>query len=93
MKDCSKALSINPQSAKAFYRSGLALMALDRVEEALDCCTRCLSFDKDNKGIQTLFERATTVKAEKDRKENERLAQIRKKQEDERLMRIAFRVR
>ncbi|KAJ7477070.1 hypothetical protein B0H11DRAFT_1809238, partial [Mycena galericulata] len=54
LRDCSKALILNPKSSKAFYRSALALVALERADEALDCCDRCLKFDPENKGVTKL---------------------------------------
>ncbi|KAF8897182.1 40S ribosomal protein S7 [Infundibulicybe gibba] len=93
LRDCSKALGLNPQSSKAFYRSALALIALDRVEEAIDCCLRCLEFDHDNNGVKDLLERANKSKAQKDKRENERLERIRKENEAKQLLLAAFRVR
>ncbi|KAJ3967732.1 40S ribosomal protein S7 [Lentinula raphanica] len=77
LRDCSKALSLNPKSSKAYYRSALALIALERLSEAIDCCTRCLDYDKDNKGVQGVLERATKLKEAKDKKEFERQEKIR----------------
>ncbi|KAF8192425.1 40S ribosomal protein S7 [Pholiota molesta] len=48
LRDCSKALSINPKSSKAYYRSATALVNLGRYDEAEDCCARCLSYDPNN---------------------------------------------
>ncbi|KAG6833609.1 hypothetical protein H0H87_004236 [Tephrocybe sp. NHM501043] len=93
LRDCSTALTLNAQSSKALYRSASALMALDRVDEALDCCDRCLIFDTDNKGVLQLRDRATKSKAEKEKREKERAERIRKEQEAKRLMDIAFRER
>lgn len=92
LRDCSKALSINPRSAKAFYRSAVALLSLERAEEAIDCCDRCLDFDPKNQGVQTTRDRALSKKREKDKKEGERLERIRKEQEAKRLLNIAFQV-
>ncbi|KAG6918228.1 hypothetical protein DXG01_015821 [Tephrocybe rancida] len=93
LRDCSAALTLNAQSAKALYRSATALMALDRVEEALDCCDRCLTFDSGNNGVLQLRERATKVKSEKDRREKEKAERLRKEQEAKQAMSIAFRER
>ncbi|KAG6840808.1 hypothetical protein C0991_004163 [Blastosporella zonata] len=93
LRDCSTALTINARSSKALYRSASALMALDRTEEALDCCDRCLAFDADNKGVLQLRERATKAKAEKEKREKEKAERLRKEQEAQRLMAIAFRER
>ncbi|KAM6495667.1 40S ribosomal protein S7 [Amanita muscaria] len=48
LRDCSGALTINTRSSKAYFRSALALLALERVEEALDCCDRS-KMEKDEK--------------------------------------------
>jgi len=93
LRDCSKALSLNPRSSKAFYRSALALMALERVEEALDCCSRCLNFDPDNKGVLALRDRVVKVKSEKERKEEEKKERLRKEEAAKLQMKIAFRER
>jgi tetratricopeptide (TPR) repeat protein len=92
LRDCSKALSINPKSSKAFYRSSLALLALERVDEALDCCNRCLEFDKDNRSVLGVRGRAIKAKAEKERKEQERSQRILKEKEYKRRLNVAFQV-
>ncbi|TFK43292.1 40S ribosomal protein S7 [Crucibulum laeve] len=93
LRDCSSALTLNEKSSKAYYRSAMALVALERVEEALDCCDRCLSYDRENKGVQTLRERALKAKEEKDRKEREKQERIQKEQLEKRIMDAAFRQR
>lgn len=50
----------------------MALIALEKYEEAIDCCTRCLEYDPDNKGVQSVLERVSKLKAAKDKKEQER---------------------
>ena len=93
LRDCSKAISLNCKSSKAYYRSGSALLSLERIEEALDCCTRCLAYDADNSGIKVLQERALAVKKETDRREQNRQERLRKEKEAKMKMQIAFRVR
>ena len=92
LKDCSKALLINPKSSKALYRSSLALLYLERVEEGIDCCDRCLVFDKDNESVQGVRERLINAKAAKDRKERERVERVRKENELIRRLKAAFQV-
>lgn len=92
LKDCSKALGFNAQSSKAFFRSAVALIALDRTDEALDCCDRCLVFDPLNTAVKTISDEAKKKKEVKDRKEKERLERIKKEEEAKRLMKLAFRV-
>jgi small subunit ribosomal protein S7e len=93
LRDCSKALTINPNSSKAYYRSSLALLALDRVDEALDCCNRCLEFDKDNKSMLSVRERIVNAKIARDRIDRERSERLRKEQELEGKLNAAFQVR
>ena len=68
-------------------------MSLGRIDEALDCCNRCLAYDTDNPGIKVLRERALTVKKDTDRKERDKQERLRKEGEDKMKMQIAFRVR
>ncbi|KAH7931344.1 40S ribosomal protein S7 [Leucogyrophana mollusca] len=93
LRDCSKALTLNVRSSKAYYRSSMALLALERLDEALDCCDRCLAFDADNLGVKGVRERVIKAKAEKDRKEREKQERIRKEQEASRQLQLAFKER
>jgi len=93
LKDCSKALAINPKSSKAFYRSAAALMALDRFEEAIDCCDRCSLFDPHNQSVQSLRSRAEKAKNEKDQKTREKEERLRREQEEKRFLQVAFKQR
>jgi hypothetical protein len=68
-------------------------MSLGRIDEALDCCNRCLAYDTDNLGIKDLRERALTVKKDTDRKERDKQERLRKEGEAKMKMQIAFRVR
>ncbi|RDB20499.1 Tetratricopeptide repeat protein 4 [Hypsizygus marmoreus] len=93
LRDCSKALILNQHSSKAYYRSALALLLLERVDEALDCCNRCLDFDAENRGVLGVRDRATKAKAEKDRREREKAERSRKEKEEKHQMVIAFKER
>lgn len=75
LKDCSKALALNARSSKAFYRSSMALLALERFVECLDCCDRCLQYDTKNESIAVLRQKAARSMDARDRK-------IRMKQEN-----------
>ncbi|KAI6165001.1 hypothetical protein EDD17DRAFT_1884906 [Pisolithus thermaeus] len=83
LRDCSKALTINPESSKAYYRSAIALLSLDRPEEALDCCERCLSFDAHNRAN----------KAEKDHKQREKEDRLQMERDEKRALQAAFKAR
>ena len=80
------------RSSKAYYRSALALLALERPEEALDCCSRCLSYDSDNTNMQAVKQRVEDAKIKKDEKQRKRQEYIRTEQESERKLKAAFRV-
>lgn len=90
LRDCSRVLNINPESSKAYYRSAVALLCLDRSEEALDCCDRCLSFDTHNQGVKSVRDRAAKAKAETDRKQREKEDRLRKERDEERALQAAL---
>ncbi|TFY59271.1 hypothetical protein EVJ58_g5880 [Rhodofomes roseus] len=93
LQDCSKAIKTNPHSSKAHYRSALALVALERFDEAIDCCDRCLQFDEKNKDVRALRQRAEGQKFAKEEKEKKRQERIRKEQEHKRRLEVAFKER
>ncbi|KAI0677475.1 40S ribosomal protein S7 [Trametes maxima] len=93
LRDCSKAIGVNPKSSKAFYRSAMALIALERYDEALDCCDRCLDFDKGNKAVQATRDKAAKLKEAKDRKERERQERLRQEQLKQARLRAAYKER
>ncbi|KAG1756045.1 40S ribosomal protein S7 [Suillus lakei] len=93
LRDCSKALTMNAKSSKAYYRSAMALFALERYEESLDCCERCLEYDPENKGVRSLRDRSAKAKAEKDRKESEKQERIHNEQREKKLLQVAFKER
>ena len=47
MYDCSRAIKYNPKNIKAYYRSVKALIALDRVDEGIDCCEKGAELDSN----------------------------------------------
>lgn len=78
--DCASALRLNPKNVKAYYRSSLALFALDKLAEASDACTRGLMIDPSNaalKGFATKIQaRQTSLRAiEQKKQEREQRAQ------------------
>lgn len=54
IQDCASTLRINPSNVKAFYRSGTACLALDKLPEATDACERGLILDAANAPIKAL---------------------------------------
>ncbi|EKM59352.1 uncharacterized protein PHACADRAFT_191699 [Phanerochaete carnosa HHB-10118-sp] len=93
LRDCSKAITINQKSSKAYYRSALALVVLERFDEAIDCCKRCLQYDRDNAAIQSVLEKATKLKEAKEKKEREKQEKLRHERENKRRLAVAFKER
>ncbi|RCI05287.1 hypothetical protein CU098_007523 [Rhizopus stolonifer] len=84
LNDCSRCLKINPKNVKALYRSSKALLALDKLVEAIDCCNHALTIDPENKPIQDIKQKATTRKDyidEKIRQKEEREERERNKKQ------------
>ncbi|KAK4192728.1 Tetratricopeptide repeat protein 4 [Podospora australis] len=81
--DCAAALRLNPSNVKALYRSAKALLAVDRIAEADDCCARGLDIDSSNaplkKLAQDIIARNEIVTANQAR-EAKRLAETRQKE-------------
>lgn len=93
LRDCSAAITINAKSSKAYYRSALALMALERYEEAVDSCLRCLSFDSANQSVFSLKGKAGKLHDAKVTKELEKQERLRVAEEERRRLHVAFKVR
>ncbi|KAF2012345.1 TPR repeat protein-like protein [Aaosphaeria arxii CBS 175.79] len=54
IQDCASTLRLNPSNVKALYRSAQACLALDKLPEATDACTRGLEIDGTNAALKTL---------------------------------------
>ncbi|KAF2670981.1 TPR repeat protein-like protein [Microthyrium microscopicum] len=52
--DCAETLRMNPANVKAWYRSASACLALDKIPEAADACSRGLEVDGTNKALRVL---------------------------------------
>ncbi|KAK2757569.1 hypothetical protein FQN54_004538 [Arachnomyces sp. PD_36] len=76
--DCASALKYNPKNVKAYYRSSLALLALDKIAQAEDTCARGLQLDPSNKPLQTVSSKVADRKAVV-----ERIAAKKRKEEEE----------
>ena len=57
--DCAAALRLNPKNVKAYYRSSLALLALDKIIEASDACSRGIAIDPTNTALSNLNTKIT----------------------------------
>lgn len=67
-------------------------MALERFDEAIDCCDRCLQFDKNNKDVRALRQKARDLKDAKEKKERDRQERIRKEKEHQQRLEAAYKV-
>lgn len=93
LKDCARAIQLNSQASKAYYRSALALIALERFDEALDCCDRCLAFDKENSSVKAVRERAVKLANEKTIKAQNKQRKLMEKKLAKQRLQSAYRVR
>ncbi|KIN08611.1 hypothetical protein OIDMADRAFT_140963 [Oidiodendron maius Zn] len=81
--DCGSAIRINKRNIKAYYRSAKALLALDKIAEADDACTKGLEIDPENKALHEVSSeiiKKNEKVTEKKRKEIER--GVRRQKED-----------
>jgi len=83
----------NSCASKAYYRAGLALLALGRVDEALDVCTRAGEGVADDAGFKTLRARTEKKNKELRRKEEEQREREWHANEENRKMDVPFVVR
>ena len=72
INDCASTLRLNPTNIKAYYRSGTACLALDKLPEAKDACELGLKLDVSNAPLKALAEKIQKrsdyiAKVEKDR--------------------------
>ncbi|KAF1979488.1 TPR-like protein [Bimuria novae-zelandiae CBS 107.79] len=76
IQDCAATIRLNSSNIKAYYRSGLACLSLDKIPEATDACELGLELEPSNASLKTLqtkiAARMTHLKSvEKSRKERE----------------------
>ena len=57
--DCAAALRLNAKNVKTYYRSSLALLALDKIIEASDACSRGMAIDPTNTALSKLNTKIT----------------------------------
>ena len=93
LRDCAAIITANSCASKAYYRAGLALLALGRADEALDVCTRAGEVAADDAGFKTLRARAEKQREELRRKEENRRERDQRANGEKRKMDAAFAVR
>jgi tetratricopeptide (TPR) repeat protein len=87
INDCKLGLRISPSNAKALFRSAKAYLAVDRVDECLDCVQYALSIEPANAALKSLEEAAlkrrnSVVDMERKRKTALELKETKKKNLD-----------
>ncbi|KAJ2522831.1 HSP70/90 co-chaperone [Coemansia sp. RSA 1939] len=63
LRDCADALRIRPHSPKALYRAARACVALDKFDEADECCRWGLGLDPENKDLKAVQTQAVDARA------------------------------
>ncbi|KAL4808186.1 hypothetical protein BDV18DRAFT_134407 [Aspergillus unguis] len=91
--DCAAVLKLNPRNIKAYYRSAMALYALDKIPEAEDVATRGLALDANNKPLQTVSEKITARKASLERIAAKRKAEDERTKKEKILLATALKAR
>ena len=85
-------LTINPKSSKAYFRSASSLKVLERYEEAIDCCNRCLAYDAENDVIISLRSQLEILSTAQNERRRRREVEEQKKRMDCQKMNFALRV-
>ncbi|KAL4779698.1 hypothetical protein BJX76DRAFT_69408 [Aspergillus varians] len=91
--DCAAVLRLNPKNVKAFYRSAMALYALDRIAEAEDVATRGLALDPENKPLGQVSAKIAERKASLERLAAKRKAEAERASKEKLLLSTAIRAR
>jgi tetratricopeptide (TPR) repeat protein len=91
--DSAAALRINPSNIKAHYRSASALLALDKVLEALDVASRGVNIDPDNVALKKLLEQIRSRARVKEAQDRRRLVEQKTKQRERQVLDTALEAR
>lgn len=93
LRDCSKVLSSNMTSLKALYRSALALIALERPVEAIDCCERGLLVDPESSGLISALSKAKNLKEKQEERERLKVQKLQAQKREEQRLSKALKIR
>ncbi|KAL4963125.1 HSP70/90 family co-chaperone CNS1 [Aspergillus stella-maris] len=88
--DCAAVLKLNPRNVKAYYRSAMALYALDKIAEAEDVAQRGLALDPSNKPLVTISTKVSERKASLERLAAKRRAEDERTKKEKTLLSTAL---
>ncbi|KAL2821396.1 hypothetical protein BDW59DRAFT_150049 [Aspergillus cavernicola] len=91
--DCAAVLQLHPGNVKAYYRSAMALYALDRIDESEDAAVRGLELDPENKPLQQVAAKAAERRASLERIAAKRKAEDERTRKEKLLLGTALRAR
>ncbi|ETI25391.1 hypothetical protein G647_02164 [Cladophialophora carrionii CBS 160.54] len=91
--DCAAALRINPSNIKAYYRSASALLALDKVLDALDVASRGSKLDPANVALKKLLDQIRARAQVKEAQDRRRLAELKTKRQEMQVLEAALKAR
>lgn len=93
INDCASTLRLNPSNIKAYYRSGSACLALDKLAEAKDACEFGLKLDPSNAPLKTLAEKIEKRSAYIAKVEADRIARENKIKSEKATLDLALKAR
>ncbi|KAJ2079644.1 HSP70/90 co-chaperone [Coemansia sp. RSA 988] len=93
LRDCSEALRLKPKTPKALFRAAKACIALEKFEEAIECCKWGLGIDPDNKEMAKLQKQAQRTKENYERKIKEHETREKEKATKRAILRQAVLIR
>ncbi|KAL4932019.1 HSP70/90 family co-chaperone CNS1 [Aspergillus undulatus] len=88
--DCAAVLKLNPRNIKAYYRSAMALYALDKIPEAEDVAKRGLALDPNNKPLAAVSSKISDRKASLERIAAKRAAEDERTKKEKTLLSTAL---
>lgn len=91
--DCAATLKLNPKNIKAFYRSAMALLKLDKVAQAEDAASRGLQINPNNKALQIAASKIADRKAVVERTAAKRKAEEEAARKEKLVLSTALRAR
>lgn len=84
---------INPANVKAWYRSATACLALDKIAEAEDACSRGLEVDAENAALNTLSGKITKRKQHLETMDEKRREREKRALQEQTTLKVALKSR